>query len=359
MATFQPCEITDATSDKKIPVRARSVEEVLSAGYRPPVVIVGASHSGKTTLVIDVIRKNLAKVGKIWYFTDVKAANTNETIHRLIPQTMVKDFTWENIHQVYTYIRRLNESKNVHEDVIARIARKCATTPEDSAALEKAISEINKLSSERKRAVAIEVFSRFILAKYEENNELLTQDELTTIRGLITPAKPFMLIIDDVTGPLTSMQKDSTKVNLDGKRLAVKDAIAEVFITLLTTVRHCSNLVLIALHTLNSLDQRVRKSIKEIILCGPIAAKEFSGQRINDPNGIAWIPEHIYRNKFKNGDTGYYATYLRPEEKEQVCMIKADYNNDPYEMVGDLSKYLSFIKGFDNIARNQENLTLI
>lgn len=279
--------------------------------YSPPILIIGSSGCGKTTICIDLIYKFGSDCSNIYYITATKESIADNTI-AAIPKIFRRKPTFDSISKVWEEIKLANETRNVDPEIIYRIIRLIYGD-------EFADDLKNKLKNETDLCFFFEVTGRLIIEGVKEMDDLskFTTKELAVINSFISKPNKTILILDDMTTELQSMSVSKNKVSYNGSFLSIKEAFNCLLTDILTRARHYNVMVCIFVH---NIDFGIDKSlISNIILLGDNVAQKVLNAKSFHDNAKAIIrscSDKVFIHK-------HYFLYINIADNT-FCCSKAD-----------------------------------
>ena len=321
--------ITFNYNDQDLEIPFAHIEELLKFRNMKPVVCVGITGGGKTTLAIDVLAKFAKQANNVYFITQTTKSYTDTAMSK-IPSYFIKepgDDPFTLISGIWDDIEARVKAISIEPDSVKTILSALYPGKDVNSQLESYISSLGIVDPHDQNAVRIEILTRLILDKVNQDESVLTRFDKPTrmkINGLITNTTKSILILDDVTGMLSSLTNAREPVIYDGVSQTKSKAFISLLRNMLTRGRHTNCIIMMFIHDINVLGDTVVKSLDNLIIMDAssattIAGKTSLGKDVCEYLKFAMKKTDIFNpNRFK-----YYSMFLSRSNR-QIYITKAD-----------------------------------
>ena len=321
--------ITFNYNDQDVEIPFVRVQDLVHFKNMKPIVVLANTGGGKTTLAIDVLSKFANEASNVYFITQTPQSYTDTALSK-IPSYFVRspgEDPFNLISGIWDDIEARVDAISVEPESVKAILGTLFPDLNIEDDVERYLASLPIKDEHERNLVRIEILTRIILDKVKQDESLLTKLDKKLrmkVNGLITNTTKSILILDDVTGMLSSLSNAKDSVYYNGVSQSKSKAFISLLRTILTRGRHMNCIIMMFIHEITALPDNVVKSIDNLILLDyasatSIANKISFGKDICEYLKFAMQKTDIYNpNRYK-----YYALFLS-KSMRQICVTKAD-----------------------------------
>lgn len=240
---------------------------------KPPIMCVGASGTGKTTIAVDLIFKFSKQASRIYYISATENS-IGETGISAIPQLYRRTPSIEDLDHVWTEIKTISEQSKVLPDKLKTLVGKIYPSQDTNIIIsefDKYHIELGKILTEKYNDLPenarnqkviddtitceVEILTRLILNGLEQYGlRGIMEDDMNIISNLVSTEQKTILILDDISSELTMLKTSKKKYNYNGTPISSADAYKSILTDILTKARHYNCICVIFVHGWNIID---------------------------------------------------------------------------------------------------------
>lgn len=255
-------------------LKKKPFEEIFDF-HNPPILCVGASGTGKTTIAIDLIFKFAKEASRIYYISATKNS-INEPAIGSIPLLFRRSPSVEDLDHVWNEIKSTAELSTVEPKVLLALIGKIYPQQDINTInteiikyrkdLENELNETYKELSEadRKQQIKndidtceVEILTRLILNGIEIYGlGKIDDNEMNLVSTLVSSEQKTILILDDVSSELQMLKTSKKKYNYNGSPVNSSDVYKSILTDILTKARHYNCICVIFVHGWNIIDAK-------------------------------------------------------------------------------------------------------
>lgn len=264
-------EVIKVNGEQRV-LKKKSFEEIFEFN-RPPIMCVGASGTGKTTIAIDLIFKFSKEASRIYYISATENV-IGETGINSIPKLYRRTPSIEDLDSVWKEIKKTSEQSKVPPEKLLELIGKIYPKQDTNTInieLQKYDAELrNELNdryndlpeNERKQTIIediivckVEILTRLILNGIEQYGSFnLSLDDINIVSNLVSSEQKTILILDDISSELTMLRTSKRKFNFNDNLMSSADAYKSILTDILTKARHYNCICVIFVHGWNIID---------------------------------------------------------------------------------------------------------
>ena len=367
----EPIEVDNET----INLEFKPISEIFQDGDAP-YLAVGATKGGKTTMCIDIIHKYAQKAAKIYYITSTQTMIGDGAIDT-IPNVFKKKPTFDNLYAIWKEIKEGAEHMNITADDMLALLSAIYPNSENKKLVNEYNNQMrkidaelhskyknlapmtaNKMVSDEKDLIAVEVLTRLILSGINiYGMSKLNKKQELIIKTLLSTEQKTILLIDDVTAELTNLASspEQRMFATDGteKPMKVGNAMKLLLTDIFTKARRYNVILVLFVHTWGTIN--LKDQITNFIIIEPQAAE---GLRRLQTVGTKKTKEVI--RVASNKIFGHYPYHVLVVKKDLVFTTKADLNIGNPLVLDTLNQnlvnaYNNLTKGLDYIPSKEED----
>lgn len=259
-------------------VRFKKPAELFTYVASPPIVALGQSKAGKTVMALDIMH-NFAKQARFVYYVSQTSQSFVEDGLDQIPSYCLRNperDCYGCISKIWHDIKVRGEAVNVQEQTLKPIFGQLYPGV-DVIGLAKQYTTSRGLSSREMRCAMVEICSRLLVDGIRRKPEVydqLEEQEKYTVNAAISGSSRTLLILDDLSGIISAAQADTTKVRTSSGFVSKKEAMKTLLMDIFTRGRHYGALIVLFLHSLNTIDDNLKNNIQQYMFLDDTAASE-------------------------------------------------------------------------------------
>lgn len=327
MEQFEGITFNYNGQDTEIPFS--HIEELISFKNMKPVIVVAGTGSGKTVLAVDVLAKFAKQANYAYFITQTAPSYTEKTLSK-VPNYFIRqpgEDPFSLINGIWNDIEARVAAVSIEPSSVKTILSVLYPSQDVNEQLEQYIASLGIKNSDDENAVRIEILTRLILDRVQQDDSVLAKFDKPTrmkINGLITNTTKTILILDDVTGMLQSLSNAKETVMYDGSSQTKSKAFASLLRNILTRGRHCNCIVMMFIHDINVLGDVAIKSIDNILMLDGSAASVISTKTSLGKDICEYLKFCLKKTDIFNPNRYKYYGMFLSRSKRQIYVTKAD-----------------------------------
>ena len=357
METFEGITFNYAGQDAEIPFL--KIEDILDFKDMKPIVVVAITGGGKTTLAIDVLAKFAKYANNVYFITETTPSYTDTAISK-IPSYFIRppgEDPFTLISGIWNDIEARVKAMSSEPDSVKTILAKLFPGADVNSQVEQYVKSLGIRNIHEENSVRIEILTRLIIDKVNQNESVLESFDKQTrmkINGFITSTTKSILILDDVTGMISSLSNAKETVIYDGSSQTKSKAFTALLRNILTRGRHCNCITMMFIHDISVLGDVAIKLIDNLMVLDGSSATTIAGKTSLGKEFCEYMKFGMRKTDIFNPDRyKYYAMFLC-RSKRQIAITKADLH-DHIDISPQLARYHRIM---DRIISGNQNPSL-